>query len=272
MNGMRQHTWNTPAEKRLIYGGLLQGCTQLTSDVMPELVVSIQIYQHMLLMHVRDISHSSLSLVTVPGPQQRSRACVPVVVPTYTGIIIRADHDKPMARSAFSCFTCVAPFALRSHVTRHLQLQFCISVPGGAAVHIVYIGSAHAFITDSCRLCCMVLLLRCAAPVYLGCFRYETSEGGNPRGLPNLLQDEMDSSNTTEQCWQLALGERSQQLPLFGIRGRQCFGGNDLGLATSTTPARDADCLAGDPNVRGPSQRQHFDTCFRSLNTTCSSA
>jgi hypothetical protein len=117
-----------------------------------------------------------------------------------------------------------------------------------------------ACIALSCSPNCMLLPLHCtcAAPVYLGCFKYDPSGDGNPPGLPSLLKDEMESSNTTKQCWQLALREERQQLPLFGIRGRQCYGGNELGLATSTTPAADAACLAGDPNVRGPRQQNLY--------------
>lgn len=95
-----------------------------------------------------------------------------------------------------------------------------------------------------------------AAYVYLGCFRSEASAPV----LPDLLSEDLTSSNTTEQCWKLAAGSLASKVqlpedqrvhPLFGVSGGKCFGGRSLAQATAMGPAPESACAAGNPDVSG---------------------
>uniref|UniRef100_A0A383W290 Peptidase C1A papain C-terminal domain-containing protein n=1 Tax=Tetradesmus obliquus TaxID=3088 RepID=A0A383W290_TETOB len=96
--------------------------------------------------------------------------------------------------------------------------------------------------------------------MYLGCFR----SGASAPVLPDLLSEELTASKTTEQCWQHAAGSLTSknelaatgQLaannlvhPLFGVSGRNCFGGWSLAQATAMGPAPGSDCATGNPDV-----------------------
>ncbi|WIA18237.1 hypothetical protein OEZ85_009706 [Tetradesmus obliquus] len=97
-------------------------------------------------------------------------------------------------------------------------------------------------------------MLTAPAYVYLGCFRSEASAPV----LPDLLSEDLTSSNTTEQCWKLAAGSLASKVqlpedqrvhPLFGVSGGKCFGGRSLAQATAMGPAPESACAAGNPDV-----------------------
>jgi hypothetical protein len=89
-----------------------------------------------------------------------------------------------------------------------------------------------------------------AAAAYLGCFN-DAANDGNPV-LPETLAEELTTAgNITEQCWQLAAASKDYAQPLFGVNGRKCFGGRDLGRETALGPAPESACASNKPNVSG---------------------